>query len=761
MEYSILSYPDSNIDDALDDFESAKVCQACGKSFLPYGKRNVDRLKYCNRIHYRICPICGAEFTLDLSTGLDCAKKACSRACANKLRKQGMENTLLREHGVTNPGQLADHRDKVAQTCKRKYGVSSYSQSEEFKQRAKETWANKTEEEMQARLQKSIATNQERYGVDNGGQSDQAKQKQIETNRKRFGVDWYRQTEECDGRIRQTLKSKYGDEVYFRTQDYHDKVHQTSLSKYGVDHFTQSGVVKQHMRESILAKYGVTCVLQTEESRRRLIESNRRKYGVDYLFSNSGILAKSHRTMQSRYGVNHGFQSRNIQESAKTEMERKYGSRHAGQVESIRQKIIATSKLDERKEKYERSMIAKYGVSNPMHSIQLRSKNAKNRKNCSNLEIRLHHMLENYGIEYETEYVLTHNGHTHSFDVYLPKYRLLIEVDGSYYHAYDEDPDGKRCRDDYEDVRLHCVPKDHMYFVLVESDFERELRRLQKVLVSLDEGIFEYDSEIFNWCRTVGFPYYDYSDEYLRNQFIRLIKYNIDEYRPGCEIGISLVNQFHRSIFDCHVGNHVSVRSAWEDDILLKKVIANRLVYQNNVMPSKVLAGFNISKVAPKVSVFNPVLAKYLTEKYLIEYDTVFDPFSGFSGRLLGVVSTGKQYIGQDLNSTVIQESQNLIEFLGLNPLECFVNQRNLFDSSGTFPCLLTCPPYGSKEIYNDEHTFMSCDEWITECLSRFDCERYVFVVDESIKYKHNIVEEIRCKSHFRRSPEYVILIDV
>ena len=64
------------------------------------------------------------------------------------------------------------------------------------------------------------------------------------------------------------------------------------------------------------------------------------------------------------------------------------------------------------------------------------------------------------------------------------------------------------------------------------------------------------------------------------------------------------------------------MREAWEDDTLLKKVISNRLIYKNNVDPSKVLTGFNISKICPRVSIFNPVLAKYIVSNYLSEFDS-------------------------------------------------------------------------------------------------------------------------------------------
>ena len=42
----------------------------------------------------------------------------------------------------------------------------------------------------------------------------------------------------------------------------------------------------------------------------------------------------------------------------------------------------------------------------------------------------------------------------------------------------------------------------------------------------------------------------------------------------------------------------------------------------------------------------------------------------------------------------------------------------------------------------------------------RFKCERYVFIVDNTVKYKEYIVDEIVNKSHLGKNNEYVIVID-
>ena len=228
------------------------------------------------------------------------------------------------------------------------------------------------------------------------------------------------------------------------------------------------------------------------------------------------------------------------------------------------------------------------------------------------------------------------------------------------------------------------------------------------------------------------------------------------DWNPHSRVGISIVNNFHKHIWQSKVGNNLSPVECWKNRDLLLRSIKNRVIYSSTLSSHSIAAGFNICKIAPKVSVFNPMLAKHIVKSYLQEYDNVFDPFSGFSGRMLGACSCGKSYIGQDINETHVKESNEIIKKFDLNAT---VIQQDVFNSTGEYDCLFTCSPYNLKEVWNDTETNLSCDEWIDACLTRFKCKRYVFVVDKTEKYKDYIVEEISNKSHFSNTKEYVIVL--
>lgn len=198
-----------------------------------------------------------------------------------------------------------------------------------------------------------------------------------------------------------------------------------------------------------------------------------------------------------------------------------------------------------------------------------------------------------------------------------------------------------------------------------------------------------------------------------------------------------------------------------ENKDLVKKSALNRLKYVHSCKPTDVIQGFNVAKFAPKVSVFSPKLAAQLVEKY-VTTPAIVDPFSGFSGRMLGALQHNKLYSGFDINSVHVAESNEIIHYLHAEN-QLSVSIKDLLTTSEANymnTTLFTCLPYNLKEQWNDVETNLSCDEWIDLCIEKYKCNAYLFVVDNTTKYQHNMVETITNKSHFGSNNEYVVLIN-
>lgn len=365
--------------------------------------------------------------------------------------------------------------------------------------------------------------------------------------------------------------------------------------------------------------------------------------------------------------------------------------------------------------------------------------------------------------------VLLTNSVSHSWDYGIydkstNTLQMVIDLDGAYFHADICDYDGLHSREEYDEKRLLSVPDGIKVSIINEMKFKYSFENMIKSLMIDYDSFVEYQ---FNLCRSMPFPSPKYTDIELIKSYNQLCKMNThDKYHKSISLrnreGDRIINHFHESIYKAKHKGSKSPFEAWHDDKLLRKVIKNRIIYINTINPNKILQGFNISKTASKISTFSAGRAKILIDKYLSKYDEIFDPFSGFSGRMLGTISLGKHYIGQDISTLHVTESNQIISFLKSNGIEFNANiiQKDILESSGTYECLFTCPPYEDiEQWYEVPLDHRKCDDWITECLNRFKCKRYLFVVDNTEIYKNYIVDEIINKSHFGSNKEYVIMI--
>ena len=368
------------------------------------------------------------------------------------------------------------------------------------------------------------------------------------------------------------------------------------------------------------------------------------------------------------------------------------------------------------------------------------------------------HLSKNYHIIAEVS--TSENGLTHSWDygIYDKDNELvmLVDLDGAYFHADICDYDGVHSHEEYDERRSLSAPSGVKIGIIQELNFAKGFQWV------VEHCIIDYDSyiqKIFDKMRSIQFPFPQYTQRELLKSYVGLLSVDEDS-SLHTRAGDRLIQHFHQSIYHAHRKGRLSPYDAWMDDVALKKCIENRVIYQNQLNPNKILQGFNVSKIAPKVSVFSAGRARILIQRYLKNATCIFDPFSGFSGRMLGTVSLGKQYIGQDYSSIHIAESNEMISFLkdyGMNANASMVC-RDVFQSYGEYEALFTCPPYGDLEQWLDVPVSnLSCDDWVSLCLQRFQCKQYLFVVDQTNRYSNYVIEEIKNQSNLGINTEHIL----
>lgn len=296
------------------------------------------------------------------------------------------------------------------------------------------------------------------------------------------------------------------------------------------------------------------------------------------------------------------------------------------------------------------------------------------------------------------------------------------------------------------------------------------------------EIVNKYAQDEFNHLQSITFPFPEIDIKRCTNEWKTLLKNNGDLNPTGYS---PIIRGMHPSMYYASKDTNKSPVDYWKvitsDFEEFKRFYFNRLTRSDwfkrynrkeefmelGKVPLEIyFCGLTTSGKAPCVGYFKPKIAKYITLNYLKDFNTIFDPFSGYSGRMLGVLASGKNYIGQDLNNTTVNESINIYNFIKtINPNvpNCTVINANTITSSGNYEALMTCSPYDDLEDYkNDNEVNYSCSEWIDICMKNFNCKRYIFVTDEKIRddHKKHIVNEIKNISHWGKNSEYILLFD-
>ena len=347
--------------------------------------------------------------------------------------------------------------------------------------------------------------------------------------------------------------------------------------------------------------------------------------------------------------------------------------------------------------------------------------------------------------------VVEWNGIKHAWDYGIydksGKLVMLIDIDGMMFHGdlceYNDRIGGYPTM---EFRRQFTIPDGVKCNILSDNDLDNEFDLAMK---ELDLTYDQYLERRFNAIRNYGFPFPNRTSKQLRLSFDSLRKFvnsdiDLEKYHRFTFIGNWLIDQFHPSIYYCNRVDSLSPYDAIMNDVALKYLIDTNTIYRGVINYNKLLQGMTMSDIAPVVDVFSPGHAVMLIRQYLSEFDTIYDPFSSFSSRMLGALACGKSYIGNDISMIMTNESSQLFDWLKTNypdipdaKLSC----ADVNDQYGEYPCLFTCVPYSNYEQWIDApDSDMTADDWIDLCMDHFKCNRYVFIVDYTEKYTDNLV---------------------
>lgn len=343
------------------------------------------------------------------------------------------------------------------------------------------------------------------------------------------------------------------------------------------------------------------------------------------------------------------------------------------------------------------------------------------------------------------DFIIFKNGH--------PK--IIVEIDGEFVHGLTQDANSGHVNGVKDAERFQKIDEDIIY---LQCD-SKNVEELQiEILRVFDLDYQKWIGEIVERCLSMDFPFPSYEEKRMRRDYQNLCKQQ--SYKRNFYTGNSIILNFHRSIYHSHREGQPSPYQAWQDKKTLERCVKNRFIYSSNLSSVGIARGFEMNRIASRVSVFQPSLARMIIWRYAMDCETIIDPFSGFSGRMLGSTSLNKMYYGFDIRKDVIDESQQVVDFLQLKNVVLGVKDIINDSYGGEYDLLLTCPPYENKEIWFDDQKNHHVDFYIDLTIKKIKAKKYIFIIDDvETEYEKYLVDYVHNQSHFGRNKEKLIFI--
>ena len=479
------------------------------------------------------------------------------------------------------------------------------------------------------------------------------------------------------------------------------KIKATNVARYGYEVPSQNKTVMDKMKHTHLSNTGYLNPAQNPKTKQKIANTSTKRYGVSSTLSVPEFRQKGLNTVEAKYGV------KNIT--------------NVSQIPEIRKKMFAHREMSKPEKK-----MAEFLKNN------------------------------NFNFKYESE--CGESGKLWDFVIFDSNEPIIvIEIDGEYVHGLVADSNGIKSGGNKDHERFQKIPDGVMY---IQCDSKKIVECFAEILRLKNIKYYDFINEMVERCCNSPFPYPFYSEDRMRKDYNSLLSFDRDVTNKVL-IGNSIITSFHKSVFTSRRGNKKSPIEAWQSPELLRRSVENRVIYHGipNLSSHDITRGFCVSSIAPRVSVFQPALAKKLLSTYAYDAKSVLDPFSGFSGRMLGATSLGMSYTGSDIREETIKEATQIVDFLKLKNVTLSISSiEDLYDINEYY-ALITCPPYGNTEIWFDGQSSQDEDHYIDLCLQKFNCKVFIFIVKDTNRYKEHVVKSIKNLSHISNSDEQVIVI--
>jgi hypothetical protein len=209
--------------------------------------------------------------------------------------------------------------------------------------------------------------------------------------------------------------------------------------------------------------------------------------------------------------------------------------------------------------------------------------------------------------------------------------------------------------------------------------------------------------EVYSILVRSPFPYPEMRDNHARElERTRDLKMHVVDgwLRPWSSVGCNLCSPFFPNRYKAQWKGARSAFEAWHLEKTLRWAIRFQLDQGDPVLPHRVLRAVTMQHRTP--SVFRPTVARWIYQTYCHVGGRVWDPCSGYGGRLLGAHLAGVGYTGTDVDPETVKGNRELAAFLGSTAqvVQCPAER---FTPPDALDLVFTSPPYFDRERYSQE----------------------------------------------------------
>lgn len=492
----------------------------------------------------------------------------------------------------------------------------------------------------------------EKYGVDNPMKLKSIFDKARATSKARYGHEWAQSNPDVRAKVVATNRERYGGDSPSNSVEIQEKIRATTRAHYGVDYISQSPEFQAKRKQTNLKRFGTEEPLSSPDFRDRIAATNRELYGGNAPMCSPEIRMKARQTSYEHYGV-----------------------AHPGQDDFVKNKI--------RDSKVQHGTFCTSSGEDLLYDM-LCDKFGTN-------DVRRHYTSDVYPF---------------ACDYYIESRSLYIELNASWTH-------GAHWFSGNEDdvVVLELWQKrgtkyyENAIHVWTEADLKkRETARKNNLNYVVFWDLKLRDAKL--WFAMDCPDGHDWKREYSWFPQRQIDEHSTSKLFTGSSSNLSAVVKSYQ--FETFYAREIELwnqNSVFRTMHLQAWLYANRLSYLGKspleLTNAELLRGMTIAGVMKGYTVFDTALMDRVVQKYGIK--SVYDPCAGWGERMLYCSQHGVFYRGVDVNKALFSGYEAMMCDFNINSAIICLNDSAVYVPDFESEAVITCPPYGSQEIYSPE----------------------------------------------------------